>query len=107
MMRKLLRIVKDQIGEDCALAMVLGRKSTIWRRAIVNTLLRKRQVKYIDKHTAEQIKRDSTLSVRECLLNRKVWNVVMNGPEVREIGEGTKFEEHRDEWSQKGKKETW
>ena len=31
----------------------------------------------------------------------------MNGPEVREIGEGTKFEEHRDEWSQKGKKEAW
>ena len=28
-MRELLRIVKDQVGEGCAVAMVLGRKSTI------------------------------------------------------------------------------
>ena len=34
-MRELLRIVKDQIGEACAFAMVLSRMSTIWRRAIV------------------------------------------------------------------------
>ena len=39
---------KDQIGQECAVAMVLSRKSTIWRRAIVKTLLRKRQMKYID-----------------------------------------------------------
>ena len=47
-----------------AVAMVLSRKSTIWRRAIVKTLLRKRQMEYIDveemrvvtndKHIAEQ-----------------------------------------------------
>ena len=47
-MRELLRIIKDQVGEGCAVAMVLSRKSTIWRRAIVKTLLRKRQMKYID-----------------------------------------------------------
>ena len=41
-MRELLRIIKDQVGEGCAVAMVLSRKSTIWRRAIVKTLLRKR-----------------------------------------------------------------
>ena len=86
-MRELLRIVEDQIGEECAGAMVLSRKSTIWRRAIVKTLLRKRQMNYTDveemrvvtndKHIAEQIKSDSTLSARECLLNRKVENVVM------------------------------
>ena len=28
-MRELLRIVKDQVGEECAVAMVLSRKSTI------------------------------------------------------------------------------
>ena len=39
-----------------------------------------------DKHIPEQIKRDSTLSARECLLNRKVENVVMNGPEVGKLG---------------------
>ena len=33
-------IVKDQIGEECAVTMVLARKSTIWRRAVVKTLLR-------------------------------------------------------------------
>ena len=63
-MRELLRIVKDQIGEECAVAMVLSKKSTIWRTAIVNTLLRKGQMEYIDveemrvvtndKHIAEQ-----------------------------------------------------
>ena len=39
-----------------------------------------------DKHIAEQIKSDSTLCARECLLNRKVENVVMNGPEVGNLG---------------------
>ena len=47
-MRELLSIVKDQIGEECAGAMVLSGKSTIWRRAIVKTFLRKRHMKYID-----------------------------------------------------------
>ena len=88
-MRELLRIVKDQVGEECAVAIVLSRKSTIWRRAIVKTLLRKRHMKYIDveemrvvtndRHIAEQIKSDSTLSARECLLNKKVESNVMNG----------------------------
>ena len=124
-MRELIRIVKDQVGEECAVAMVLSRKSTIWRRAIEKTLLRKKQMKYIDvqemrvvtndKHIAEQIKSDSTLSARECLLNRKVESnvmngvkskrgdlvksIVMNGPKVGNFGksgEGTKFEERRD-----------
>ena len=94
--RELPKTVKDQIGEECAVAMVLSRKSTIWRRAIVKTLLRQRQMKYIDveemrvvtndKHIAEQIKSDSTLSARDCLLIRKVKNVVMNGPEVGKLG---------------------
>ena len=39
-----------------------------------------------DRHIAEQIKSDPTLSVRDCLLNRKVENVVMNGPGVGELG---------------------
>ena len=71
-------------------------KSTIWRRVIVKTSLRKRQMKYIDveemrvvtndKHIEEQIRSDSTLSARECLLNRKVENVVMNKPEIGKLG---------------------
>ena len=59
-----------------------------------------------DKHIAEQIKSDSTLSARECLLNRKVENVVMNGPEVGNLekeqqGKRRQGEERRDGWSQK------
>ena len=108
-MRELLRIVKDQIREECAVAMVLR------RRAIVKTVLRKRQMKHIDveemrvvtndKHIAEQIKSDSTLSSRECLFHGKVENVVMNErTRSWKIGEGTKFEERRDEWSHEGKR---
>ena len=41
-LRELVRIVKDRIGENCAVAMVLSRESTIWRRASVKTLLRER-----------------------------------------------------------------
>ena len=87
-MRELLKIINDQVGEGCAVAMVLTRKSTIWRRAIVKTLLRKRQMKYIDvegmsvvtndKHIAEQIKSDSTLPARECLFNGNVKSTVMD-----------------------------
>ena len=39
-MRELLRIIKDQVGEECAAAMVLSRKSIIWRKATVKTLLK-------------------------------------------------------------------
>ena len=96
MKKSYLRIIRDQVGEECAVSMVLSRKSTIWRRAIVKTLLRKRQMKYIDveevrvvkndKHVGERVESDSTLSARECLLNRKVENVVMNGAEVGKLG---------------------
>ena len=118
--------LEDQVGEGCAVAMVLSRKSTNWRSAIVKTLLRKSQMKYIDfegmrvvtndKHIAEQIRSDSTLPARECLLNRKVKstvmdvvkskrrglvNIVMYRPKVRKIGKVVKkqFEERRDGWS--------
>ena len=37
-MRELLRIVKDQFWEECAVPMVLGRKLPIWRGANVKTL---------------------------------------------------------------------
>ena len=70
-----------------------------------------------DKHIAEQIKSDSTLSARECLLNRKVENVVMNrsvklGKEQNwksivmngvKKGKRRHGEGRGDEWSQKWK----
>ena len=61
----------------------------------MKTLLRERQLKYIDveemrvvtndKHIAEQIKNDSTLSMKGNLLHSKVENVVMNGSKVGEL----------------------
>ena len=74
-MRELLWIVKDQVVEECAVAMVLSRKSTMMKYIDVDEM----RVVTNDKHIAEQIKSDSTLSARECLLNRKVENTVMNG----------------------------
>ena len=75
--------------------IVLSKRSTIWRKTSMRTLIREEQLRYIDveemrvvtndKHIAEQIKTD------------KMESVVMNGSKVRE----TKFEEHRDKWSQK------
>ena len=38
--KELLRIVKDQIGEKCVVAMVLSRESTICRKASMKTLQR-------------------------------------------------------------------
>ena len=69
------RISKDRHrsdGEECAVVVVLGGKSAIWRRMIVKTFLRKKQMIYIDvdtndKQIAEQIKSDSKLSAKECL----------------------------------------
>ena len=80
------------------------RQRSDWRRTRschgaeqkVNNLEKERgQMKYTDveemtvvtndKHLAEQIKSDSILSARECLLNRKVENVMMNGPEVGKL----------------------
>ena len=91
-MRELLRIVKDQIGENSAVAMVLSRESTIWRGASGK---RETQLKYIDveemrvvtndKHIAGQIKNGSTLSTQGKLLHSKVENVVMNGSTVGEL----------------------
>ena len=100
-----LRIIKDQAGEECAAAMVLSRKSTIWRRATAQTLLKKGQMKYIDvdgmrvitndKHIAEQSKSDSTLPARV--------SVEQEGREHRDgwsqKQERRPDEEHRDGWT--------
>ena len=75
-------------------AIVLTRKSTILRKASVKTLLREtaavhrcRGMRVVtnDKHIAEQIKSDSTLSVQGNLLHSKVENVMMNGSKVGKI----------------------
>ena len=47
-LKELLRIVKDQIGEKCVVAMVLSRESTICRKANMKTLLRE-----TERETAE------------------------------------------------------
>ena len=49
------------------IAMVLSRKSASWRRAIVKTLLRKRQMKYIDVEGMRVVTNDKT----HCRTNQK------------------------------------
>ena len=65
----------------------------------MKTLLRERQLKYIDveevrfvtndKHIAEQIKSDSTLSAQGNPLHDKVANIVMNESKIGEFGKLT------------------
>ena len=97
-LRELLRISKDQMGERSVVVIVLSKRSTIWRKTSMRTLIREEQLRYIDveemrvvtndKHIAEQIKTD------------KMESVVMNGVRSEKRKHG---EEHRDEWSQKWK----
>ena len=46
--RALLRIVTDQVGEECAVSMVLSREVNNLEKSDCETLLRKGQMKYID-----------------------------------------------------------
>ena len=68
----------------------------------MKTLLRERQLKYIDveemrvvkndQRIAKQIKSDSTLSVQGNLFHSKFENFVMNGPEIGELGKVEKLQ---------------
>ena len=79
-LRELLRISKDQMGERSVVVIVLSKRSTMWRKTSMRTLIREEQLRYIDveemrvvtndKHIAEQIK------------TVKMESVVMNGSKV-------------------------
>ena len=83
-LRELLRISKDQMGERSVVVIVLSKRSTIWRKTSMRTLIREEQLRYIDveemrvvtndKHIAEQIKTD------------KMESVVMNGSKAGQFG---------------------
>ena len=86
-LRELLRISKDQMGERSVVVIVLNKRSTIWRKTSMRTLIREEQLRYTDveemrvvtndKHIAEQIKTD------------KMESVVMNGSKVGNFGKLT------------------
>ena len=86
-LRELLRISKDQMGERSVVVIVLSKRSTIWRKTSMRTLIIEEQLRYIDveemrvvtndKHIAEQIKTD------------KMESVVMNGSKVGKFGKLT------------------
>ena len=99
-LRELLRISKDQMGERSVVVIVLSKRSTIWRKTSMRTLIREEQLRYIDveemrvvtndKHIAEQIKTDKMESV---VMNgvrsekeNMVKNVVMNGVNSGKVG---------------------
>ena len=83
-LREFLRISKDQMGERSVVVIVLSKRSTIWRKTSMRTLIREEQLRYIDveemrvvtndRHMAEQIKTD------------KMESVVMNGSKVGKFG---------------------
>ena len=72
------------MGERSVVVIVLSKRSTIWRKTSMRTLIREEQLRYIDveemrvvtndKHIAEQIKTD------------KMESVVMNGSKVGKFG---------------------
>ena len=99
-LRELLRISKDQMGERSVVVIVLSKRSTIWRKTSMRTLIREEQLRYIDvgemrvvtndKHIAEQIKTDKMKSiVMNGVRSEKenmVKNVVMNGVKRGKVG---------------------
>ena len=117
---EMLRISKDQMGERSVVVIVLSKRSTIWRKTSMRTLIREEQLRYIDveeirvvtndKHIAEQIKTDKMES--DVMNGSKVGkfgkidgkqnlkSIVMNGVRSEKEKHG---EERRDEWSQKWK----
>ena len=75
--------------------MVLSRKVNNLEKSDCENLAEEKTDETTLKHIREQNKSDSTLSARNCLLNRKVENVVMNErTRSWKIGEGTTFEKH-------------
>ena len=99
-LRELLRISKDQMRERSVVVIILSKRSTIWRRTSMRTLIREERMKYIDveemrvvtndKHIAEQIKTDKMKSIvmngvrRE--KERMVKNLMMDEPKIEEFG---------------------
>ena len=79
-LRELLRISKDQMRERSVVVIVLSKRSTIWRKTSMRTLIREEQLRYNDveemrvfmhdKHIAEQMKTD------------RMESVMMNGTKV-------------------------
>ena len=112
--RELLRVVRDLIEERGMAVIVSNKESTVWRKTSVKTSLREKQLKYTDleelkvvtndRHIAEQIKSDSTLSAQGNLLRSKVGNVAMDGVKTGKVGkqENCKIEEEM--WSQSGER---
>ena len=45
---ELLRISEDQMGERSVVDIVLSKRSTIWRKTSMRTLIREEQLRYID-----------------------------------------------------------
>ena len=103
------------------LPMVLSRKSTIRRRAIVKTSLRKdtfeeMRVVTNDKHIEEQIVKGNLLhsEVENFVISRSQVGkfgrqlnskgIVINRPKVGEFGRQQNFEEHLDEWRSREKR---
>ena len=99
-LRELLKISKDQVGERSVVVIVLSKRSTIWKRTSMRTLMREETLRHIDveemrivtsdKHIADQIKTDKMKNIVingvEIEREDKVESVVMNGSKARKFG---------------------
>ena len=79
-----MRIVIDQIEERGVVIIVSNRQSAIWRKASVKTVLREKQLKYVDVEEMGVITNNRCIA--EQIKNDKAENVVMDGSKVGKYG---------------------
>ena len=79
-LRKLLRIVKDQIEERGVVIIVMNRESAIWKKTSLKTVMRENQLKHVDVEETRVV--TNNRCVAEQIKHDKVENVVMDGSKV-------------------------
>ena len=83
-LRELLRISKDQMGERSVVVIVLSKRSTLWRKTSMRTLIREEQLRYIDVEEMRVVTNDKLIA--EQIKTDKVKNVKMNGVKSGKVG---------------------
>ena len=76
-LKELLKIVKDQIEERSVVVTVLNKEPVIWKDAIMKTLARDHQLKYIDVEGMRVV--TNNRCVAEQRKSDKVENVATGG----------------------------
>ena len=83
-LRELLRISKDQTGERSVVVIVLSKRSTIWKKTSMRTLIRQEQLRYIDVEEMRVVTNDKHIAEQIKIV--KMESVVMNGVRSGKVG---------------------